>query len=678
MGGLKSESLVWLDQLTALRAQKPDASRDELKKALKLGDTQISGLQNLDDCLDPAAIEKIRQAANGTLPSASNALGQSNPVAQLGASQQMQILSFKRAVALATLAIKIDKVDLHTHFHAALDVTLALRLAPKKIKTLVKWIVSGKPASEFDPNLKDTQEDETEEETGENQTGKTSALDLKKLRQLLEKAEAEKALGKGIAALKKLEKYLQSLYSSASLPEPSQNAKGSKKGFTETIMLDWLADIKIIQKIKSKIKKGQDITKGEVAFLWLHKGGELLGHGVKIVLKVLKLIFKPFFKIIHWSWKMVEEALKDLGLYKYAKAIFTLVVLIAVIWLTWEVFHYGVMRPVEIVWSKIHFRHAEDTPTAVPTPQSLVSIASPSPAEISSPSHKTSASRKGQPPVVAYIPSVSFKPTAYDPKLLEQEIAAIPDNSVIKDYVFQPDEGMPADLAVSRLQDLTDPDKYTMMIGGGKQKILSVTPSNTNFIIAYKSTDLFGVFGDGSGQMNIFLEDVQYIHINEIDHFSKPGAQPDIRYQCTVVAKGEKNPLTIQCGSADDLENLVSTLEYFIRHSRLAHDAQPGGLPYPTQGIKLNNDRVVTLLWTNSPADRAGVGLGDHLWSVEKITSDQQSRKDLETGLQILPATLFAASPAEWEKAQIARGPNLANALQPKLRKVILNASQNK
>lgn len=116
-------------------------------------------------------------------------------------------------------------------------------------------------------------------------------------------------------------------------------------------------------------------------------------------------------------------------------------------------------------------------------------------------------------------------------------------------------------------------------------------------------------------------------------------------------------------------------MEYFIRHSRLAHDAQPGGMPYTTQGVKFANDRVVTLLWAGSPMDKAGVGLGDHLWSVGKNTPEQQSRKDLEKGLSSLPVTFFAASPAEWDKAQLAsRQSSSVNTIHPQLRKVLLAA----
>jgi hypothetical protein len=111
-------------------------------------------------------------------------------------------------------------------------------------------------------------------------------------------------------------------------------------------------------------------------------------------------------------------------------------------------------------------------------------------------------------------------------------------------------------------------------------------------------------------------------------------------------------------------------MEYFIRHSRLAHDAQPAGLPYPYQGLVLNNDCVVDKLWADSPMDKAGVTLGYHLWSIGKVTSEKQGRNDLEAGLSTLPVTFFVASASEWDRALHDRNPSLANSFSPKLRKV--------
>ena len=318
------------------------------------------------------------------------------------------------------------------------------------------------------------------------------------------------------------------------------------------------------------------------------------------------------------------------------------------------------------------------------------------------------------PLAAAYQPAVSFIPspssaqtlspmnttgissstrTQYDPKLFELEIAAIPKNSIVKDYPMTPDEGMPADLAVSRMQDLTDADKYTMMIGGSKQIIKTVNATNSTLTISYKSTDPFDVLGGGKDPLNFFWEDLKYIHVDEIDVISarSPTAnavgdgsgtqQPNIIYQCSLVVSGAKYPLTIQCASAGDLEHLVSTMEFFIRTSRLAHDTALAGMPYPSQGLRLNNDRVVEKLWSNSPADK-GLSLGDHLWSVGKPTSEQQEKKVLEAGLSpnqgglsSLPVTVFVASGLDWDNAQMTarQSDSTNNVIHPKLRKVVIS-----
>jgi hypothetical protein len=227
---------------------------------------------------------------------------------------------------------------------------------------------------------------------------------------------------------------------------------------------------------------------------------------------------------------------------------------------------------------------------------------------------------------------------------------------------------MSGNLSVSRLQDMTNPDKYTMRIGGGVMKISSVSPSDTTLKIVYKNTDAIDVFSSG-GEMNIFWEDVRVIHVDEID---VQGKNPTTLYQFSLISAGAKIPLTIQCTSPDDLQHLVSTMEYFIRNSRLGHDTALAGLPYPNQGLVLNNDGVVEKLWAESPMDKAGVTWGDHLWSVGKVTSEKQGKTDLEAGLKSLPATLFVASPAEWDRAILAARSPGSNSVRPRLRKISL------
>jgi hypothetical protein len=371
-----------------------------------------------------------------------------------------------------------------------------------------------------------------------------------------------------------------------------------------------------------------------------------------------------------------------------------------VAWLVWN-FIFHDFHPINWIESKMESVFHHEPPAQEPTPEPVTSAVSPVQSAISHLMPKRKMEKSA--PAITYQPAVSFSPlnssasgTLYDPKILETEIAAIPPNSIVKDYPMTPDETMPGDLAVSRMQDLTDPDKYTMKIGGGTEKILSVSPSHTTLTVSYKNGDALGGFLDGSGQMNFFWEDVKTIHINEIDLETK---NPSVVYQCSLIVSGSKNPLTIQCSRPEDLEHLVSTMEYFIRSSRLAHDAQPAGLPYPTQGLRFTGaDNVINLLWADSPADKAGVQLGDHLWSLGKITSEQQDKNELEKDLQSsandnigslaqpnlaprlvgsaqVPVTLFAASPAEWTKAEIAKNSGMTNALRPKLRKILLTAS---
>jgi len=232
---------------------------------------------------------------------------------------------------------------------------------------------------------------------------------------------------------------------------------------------------------------------------------------------------------------------------------------------------------------------------------------------------------------------------------------------------------MPWDMAVSRLQDLIDPDKYTMFIGSSKEKITFITPNNTNLIINYKSTDPFDIWGS-SGPINIFWEDVLYIHTDKIDVEDKTSINKI--FQISLVSSSSKYALTIQCATAPDMSHLVSTFEYFIRHSRLGHDTVLAGLPYPTQGVRFNNDCVVEKLWADSPMDKSGVALGEMIWSLEKNAADQPDHKKLLAGLAALAPgshAIFVVSPADRDKAQSDVSFGRARDFNPRRRKVIFS-----
>jgi hypothetical protein len=162
------------------------------------------------------------------------------------------------------------------------------------------------------------------------------------------------------------------------------------------------------------------------------------------------------------------------------------------------------------------------------------------------------------------------------------------------------------------------------------------------------------------------------IHVDEIDI---EGKSPKVIYQCSLIVSGAKEPLTIQCSTSADLKHLVSTVEYFIRASRLAHDTALAGMPYPSQGIRLNNQCLVEVLWANSPANKVGVKLGDLIWSLEKDAYYPQNQKDLETQLTALTLgshALYIVRPVDREKGLVDMNANHTTVFNPKRQKVML------
>jgi ParB-like chromosome segregation protein Spo0J len=298
-------------------------------------------------------------------------------------------------------------------------------------------------------------------------------------------------------------------------------------------------------------------------------------------------------------------------------------------------------------------------------------------------SHSSPAPKKISTPVVTYQPSIAFNTTTspsdaspvstlYDPKLLEQEIAAVPNNAIITAFPISPDEGIPGDLAVTRLQDTMDTDKYTLWIGGGQYKISGITATTTNLIINCKSTDTIGSFFNGGGMTpTLIWEDMLYIHTDEIDI---PGKIPQKFFHCTLVGEGAKNAITFRCNSADDLKHLVSALEYFIRNSRLGHDTALAGTPYPSQGVRLDNHWIVKL-WAGSPMDRAGVHLNDLVWSMDKDTQSPQDDNKLKNRLNALTSgayPLFIYSPPASDNIGVDQNEFHAGNFSPKRQKVSL------
>ncbi|HXL73650.1 MAG TPA: hypothetical protein VN963_08510, partial [bacterium] len=99
------------------------------------------------------------------------------------------------------------------------------------------------------------------------------------------------------------------------------------------------------------------------------------------------------------------------------------------------------------------------------------------------------------------------------------------------------------------------------------------------------------------------------------------------------------------------------------------------GMPYLHQGLVFNNQGMVEKLWSNSPMDKAGVPLGDMVWSVDKNAPLPPEQKKLETQLDALtsgPHDLFLVSPVDRDKAIVQMNQDHTNNFNPKRQKVAL------
>ncbi len=176
-------------------------------------------------------------------------------------------------------------------------------------------------------------------------------------------------------------------------------------------------------------------------------------------------------------------------------------------------------------------------------------------------SRQVGAQKKGAPTSGANsVSAKAWQAEDEDENYLEQEIEVLPPNSRVKSFAVTLDAGMTADMASRRLEDLQMPEKYSLMIGREKQKVLSFITSYTNFILTYQgNSPLGGLLGESS-KIQFYWEDVQAIHCDEIE-IETGTTHPRLLYQCSLVVSGLKKPLTVQCASTKDLIHLVSALE---------------------------------------------------------------------------------------------------------------------
>ncbi len=617
MPEIQSEPLSWLKNLSSLVAEKaknPKAKYPELADALKVSKPYVGFLSAIYECFDQAALERVRQAAQGS-PS--------------------YTLSFNNARELAKLKGKVP--DLPGAIHAALDLVLPRRLATKHIEALVDWMAEGKPISEFDP-AKVKNKKKKPKKAVEPTSSNTKASEDKRT----QRAQSE-AQGNELPLSK----------------PPSEEAYSST------------------EPIKQKKESRKRLKNNE----YLARAGHFAGKGAHWIWKhVLKLLKET----LRFFWRTFREAVKGLArplggtFNKAAQFIFSVGLILAILWVAYEsLFHPGkVTGEIKraLLWP-VHWIASKAEPTTTAKQEAIEPI---SPSTRASEEKRTPRPDKrlvaGKPEVTEHQPNhqaISSQPwnnDTEDKSYLEGEYAPIARFSKISAFPVQPDQEMTGDMGTRRTEDLANPEKYTLMVGHDRQKIQSVSPSLSGLTLTYgDSLGLGGLMG-GPSKMELYWEDIKAIHCDEI----KTGAK--VLYQCGLVVNGLNHPFTVQCATGDGLRHLVSALEFWIRAATKGKEAPIAGLPYLTQGLRMDEAGKILLLWAGSPADLAALRLGDVIWSLDSDAKAPQG-KPLEAALETLTPgrhDLYVVAADDWGNGPPPRNFRNAPNFNPKRRKVEL------
>jgi hypothetical protein len=700
MPGLVPKSLNWLNQLEDLNnllQTNLSPTRKVLRDALRLGDSQITDLQNLKPCFDPLAIEKIRQVALATPPF---------------------ILSSRSALELASLKNKVP--DLPKAVHDALDQVLPHRMGKRHIEALVEHMVSGKPAAEFDH----------------------TKVKYKKRKKVTEVAETNgKSFGQTMdAAFQAIKGFFSSQNQNKTSVKPRLSTKTSKDKSKSKAIKTSKSGLKgiavyVFKWFHQNIKEGSKVTAGYFCPLHGHSSHSGRGHSSN------KGVPNPISFLTHWAiywicfWFLYASLVSILGHFVpflgpwVDKGLATLAHLLlslplwllawllahpklalvlgaALLWWFHQAFRTGIQGTLVIgallvaAWyfhgwwmGKLGIElPSTHTPKTTETAQVLQPESKPVEVKHSAPvpqSHEVATAHSSKP---AHKPltqnstlktqnSISPPPSLYQPShpakteeidAIKTEVETFPAGSVIKDFKVEPDPNMGAEMASRRLGDVTDTDQYVFRVGNDKKKILSATPNSSGLILELEGgLSLGGLSGGLLGDspkkgLSIYWEDLKAIRCYEIDTPSDHSQQV---FQCELVVSGIKRPLLFQCSTAEACEHLVSSLEFWARTAQKGQNAPLGGLPYLYQGVLLSDDSSWKIIWENSPLGQTGLPFGARVWSIDTNPKNQISREELNTALQALSPgkhSIYFVTPKDWIKAKMTGDFHNAVLFNPK------------
>ncbi len=648
----------WLGEFVAIENLKlgnPNLKQVDIIAKLGWSKKRVSYAFNLTPLLTPASRSLIYQTAQPKVP-ARNFSGHEN-TPEIPPKTDW-CLTEDVAIRLIPLS-KIGPLEqAQALVERALQILVTQQLTGTQTDGLVAWALEGQDLEQFSPAVK-----------------------VKKARKATTPKTGSHVVTHNKPATPEVAPSTTSATQASAAPTSSPTKVSEPKAATgqqpmsesEQLAWDVLLGISVLSKIKAKVKKGERPTFGEALLLLCDK---LIHFTVKVIRFLVKHGIRGIFQGIKLVWHDIIEALKITRLYEPVRAMVILLACAFFIWFALEAYFHGWMRPVRMMGARLPlvswiFRPSQPTPEPGMSPSGTQQAVIP-PVEnpISTPQVVPSApvvSAPTKPRAKSKMAKAAPMPTVViDKNIIETEVSALPPNCKVKPFVFETN-GMGLDMASHRLSDVTDSEKFTALLGRDKKRILSVQPTSTSLMMTYTDAGVGGLLGNS--KLEFYWEDVKYMQTADIEL-----SPTNHLYQVTIVVNDLKQPLTFQSASAEHIQHFVSGMEAWLRAERHNNGVLVANLPAVNQGLVLNNDGVVTALWADSPADKAGIHLGDHLWGVDENAPQLKTKEILSALANLTPGDhpFYVVTPSLWDKAQADKNADPTSSFNPiKIKKIL-------
>jgi hypothetical protein len=182
------------------------------------------------------------------------------------------------------------------------------------------------------------------------------------------------------------------------------------------------------------------------------------------------------------------------------------------------------------------------------------------------------------------------------------------------------------EMAKEIIRELDDATAYSLADGGSVQKVLL---DSVSIKFEFSPNALFKILGGfeiSHHPREVLLQDIRALHANQI--VVNPGTSPKNLFQCGLVVGGE-DPLVVRSKAGLPIQKLASAFSLLL-------NLPCGSMPYLSQGMELDTGKnSVKCLFAGSPAEAAGLKLGDIAWSFGENTEKPQEAREISAKLSM-------------------------------------------